>query len=326
MAKFKVGDRIRLTADNGGFGSNGDTGTIIREPDYVRFDRKIDRSTDWYVDPDNIEPAPKFAVGDRVRWLRVTDRFQNAKVVDYDIKPWLYKIQQDNGEYTYASDDELAPVAEQHPLTIQAGRYYKTRDGRKVGPMEVTLDGEYWTPNDGRYHYNNDGTRRFGEDDETVVIAEWPTASNAAAEVDNMRDEYGPYGDMLDGGIDGPYNEPVNDNGKPKFKVGDRVRVTDPSLFRVGTRVGDLGTVTSDYYGKGNDYVDIDLYHSTEGKIDQIARPEHIELAPDSKLIITMTADTSALDAEIDRVKRRLKKLAKRARKLGIRLDYDLAA
>ncbi|MND62681.1 50S ribosomal protein L7/L12 [compost metagenome] len=65
---------------------------------------------------------------------------------------------------------------------------------------------------------------------------------------------------------------------KPAFKVGDRVRVIKTDLFRQGTRVGDIGYVTS---SSGN-LVRFDLHHETAGVIDQLAIDpwKHIELAP----------------------------------------------
>ncbi len=65
---------------------------------------------------------------------------------------------------------------------------------------------------------------------------------------------------------------------KPAFKVGDRVRVIKTDLFRQGTRVGDIGFVTS---SRGN-LVSFDLHHEASGVIDQLAIDpwKSIELAP----------------------------------------------
>lgn len=93
------------------------------------------------------------------------------------------------------------------PLTITAGGYYKTRDGRKVGPV-VVAQGQsgYWSWKlaSGTHYYRNDGFscpgwadgHRHADD----LIAEW---------------------------VDEPAAQPAtiaNDNAAPaKFKVGDRV-------------------------------------------------------------------------------------------------------
>lgn len=62
-----------------------------------------------------------------------------------------------------------------------------------------------------------------------------------------------------------------------KFKVGDRVRVTDPTLLRHDTPVGALGTITA----AGDNYVEFDLEHPTDGKISQVLPypHEYLELA-----------------------------------------------
>jgi hypothetical protein len=62
-AKFKVGDRVRLTDDNGGYGAKGAEGTVHTVySDYVlvSFDRKFRDGNTWYVKRDgkNIELIP----------------------------------------------------------------------------------------------------------------------------------------------------------------------------------------------------------------------------------------------------------------------------
>ncbi|WP_421565713.1 ribosomal protein L7/L12 [Ochrobactrum sp. EDr1-4] len=62
------------------------------------------------------------------------------------------------------------------------------------------------------------------------------------------------------------------------FKVGDRVRVIKADLFRQGTRVGDIGYVTS----SSGKVVSFDLHHETAGVINQLAIDpwKRIQLAP----------------------------------------------
>lgn len=144
------------------------------------------------------------------------------------------------------------------PLTIRAGRYYRTRDGRKVGPMAWSRRGILWATAPGfcsdRWYtqhnmhfkgcYINASTVEETNDD---LIAEWvdePAAVDAGS----------------------------NDNGTAGFTI-------------------------------------------------PIMDDEDAE--PDSKLLVSISADTSALDTEIDRVLRRLKKLKKKARKLGVNLEYS---
>lgn len=63
------------------------------------------------------------------------------------------------------------------PLTIEAGKYYRTRDGRKVGPMKKWHLGGWATNNNCPFKgglWGDDGTAWFkGMKDSPVLIAEW---------------------------------------------------------------------------------------------------------------------------------------------------------
>ena len=62
------------------------------------------------------------------------------------------------------------------PLQIEAGKYYKTRDGRKVGPMETSHINPQWPwRGDGSdVTYANTGKHlHWGGEDEIDLIAEW---------------------------------------------------------------------------------------------------------------------------------------------------------
>jgi hypothetical protein len=135
-----------------------------------------------------------------------------------------------------------APVAEQPAaLKIEAGRYYKTRDGRKVGPM-VIHDG-YASGNEiggspDRVFYLSGvhGGRYVKRIPDMDLIAEWvdPRAKPAitAATVDAINDEYGPV-----------VREVPVAQQQARFKVGDRVRVTGCTRGLVDKR-SMTGTVT----------------------------------------------------------------------------------
>lgn len=146
-------------------------------------------------------------------------------------------------------------------LRIEAGKYYKTRDGRKVGPMRGPEYSHYWGDDAmrcGDESYSMDGRcYDFGIANEDL-IAEWqdePTGSTA----------------------------------------GFTVPVFDDDFDICGHRQPPVAEATS---GKDDD-------------------------EPDTKLIVSISADTSTLDAEIDRVLKRLRKLKRKARKLGISLEYS---
>lgn len=73
------------------------------------------------------------------------------------------------------TDDMFEPVAvapATATLTIEAGKFYKTRDGRKVGPMEEWREGAFReAEGDGRFwHKDGEGqVRANGED----IVSEW---------------------------------------------------------------------------------------------------------------------------------------------------------
>ena len=106
-------------------------------------------------------------------------------------------------------------------LKIEAGRFYKTRDGRKVGPIIANwCDNEHWPflwPEQTMYYKPNGfscpGSAHLHRDD-ADLIAEWIDEPVAAS----------------------------NDNAKPKFKVGDRVEITANDNYRVNC-VGSFGTI-----------------------------------------------------------------------------------
>ncbi len=108
---------------------------------------------------------------------------------------------------------ELEPVlaaATPATLKIEEGKFYKTRDGRKVGPAFVSGNiatfgsrsnhaSAVWS-DDGRSSYRGDKTSLKDND----IVAEWIDAPEAKA-------------------------NPSNDNSQPKFKVGDRVKIVSNS-------------------------------------------------------------------------------------------------
>lgn len=62
-------------------------------------------------------------------------------------------------------------------VELEVGKYYKTRDGRKVGPMRIGQDGYtghfYWDTDDwGPVSFNPDGVRTYAGYCESI-ISEW---------------------------------------------------------------------------------------------------------------------------------------------------------
>lgn len=73
------------------------------------------------------------------------------------------------------------------PIKLEAGKYYKTRDGRKVGPMRrdpdlyVIWDCMEMYPEDDDYHWFGDGRRGHASCDDCIdLIAEWPSDDTPA--------------------------------------------------------------------------------------------------------------------------------------------------
>ncbi|MCD4512516.1 hypothetical protein LQT97_14915 [Brucella pseudogrignonensis] len=125
-------------------------------------------------------------VGDKVRSLvtqidvRAGELYEVKTVDDGDV--WVID---DVGDHFYLTADEfeiLPVVAEsaedKSAFKIEAGKYYRTRDGRKVGPIENRKreDAEHpfiWNWPDGRGNriYKPDGTNYSDRNDD--LIAEW---------------------------------------------------------------------------------------------------------------------------------------------------------
>lgn len=163
----------------------------------------------------------KFKVGDRVKSSAIEAKDELGTVVDGDkygyvlVKFDTWRQGHDgvnfNGnvgkEHWLITSDELALIPS---FTITAGRYYKTRDGSKVGPLEDygSAPGEDLSTAEvggSMRLFNRDGTHHYKNHD-IDIIAEW---------------------------VDEPAAQPAkasNDNAAPaKFKVGDRVRGYAPA-------------------------------------------------------------------------------------------------
>lgn len=230
MADFKKGDWVRALVDWSDTVA-GDVMRVARVQDNGVW--CIDRiGEDSFMSNSEVEPwTPK--VGERVR---VTEKANSAWAGEGEVTAihpgfGTHSLSMQTGCRAGNSGDFLlneieplsvaaeakpaAPVAE--PLTIQAGKFYKTRDGRKVGPMKYndlgsgfsdiskTLTSQKW---------NADGRYIIGTTSPLDLIAEWQEHVDiTAATIDAINDEYGPVAREV----------PVP---KQKFKVGDRVLVT----------------------------------------------------------------------------------------------------
>lgn len=177
----------------------------------------------------------KFKVGDWVQavkgtaLLRVGDVYVVKSVDGSEV---FVDVGDGYGDLSCGADYfEPLPVTPQPAaaLKIESGKFYRTRDGRKVGPMRDDGCGLFgaegfnfkeWYDN-GRCH--TDLSRTTPKD----LVAEWQDTPSApiAAQVDTINEEYGP----------------VVAASKPKFKVGDRVVALEDSWTSV--RKGTIYTV-----------------------------------------------------------------------------------
>lgn len=225
MAKFKIGDRVKLIESSnfnghGRYGKTGECGKIVGHGGGTDYVVQFDASGQWFAQSDNLELVeqpwqPK--AGDRVRMKNSVNGYKadcGAKIIYNDGSNHLpFAIAFDErqkfghsaegrtedgfGYWVGAADIELLPS-----LKIEAGKCYKTRDGRKVGPVrwDHGVNGWIVNPGDGSA-WGRDGTVRNAALIRSDLVAEW---------------------------IDEP--AVANDNAAtaaPKFKVGDVVRFRD---------------------------------------------------------------------------------------------------
>lgn len=252
----------------------------------------------------------KFKIGDRVRCIddSGTDCVKSGQ--EYDVAgvdgPYIY-VREDGEEHgMYAYRFELVAP----PLKIEAGKFYRTRDGRKVGPIMVA-QGEHdpwpWKAASRMttFYFKHDGFSCPGSAhlhrDEDDLIAEWQDMPSApvAAQVDSIAEEYGPV---------------VAASG-PKFKVGDRVKAIKGTAI---LKVGDVYTV--ELVDGDEVFVDVGDEYGVLGYGAHYFEAAPPQQEPDTTLHIKFTSDFSELDAAILVRKKKLKKLIKLAAKAGIEL------
>lgn len=143
----------------------------------------LDLIAEWVDEPQEGEPVtaatqPKFKVGDRVRlmedheYIELVDGDVGTLMEDDDGAPFVHWDRTDTA--WAVSNRALTPYVA--ALQIAAGKFYKTRDGRKVGPMV-----KWWTKYEVEHPwedhlghlYRPDGTSEHNED----LIAEWTDAN-----------------------------------------------------------------------------------------------------------------------------------------------------
>jgi hypothetical protein len=249
--EFKVGDRVKMVRNVDGLKAECGA-TIVKIKDgihlnvLIKFDEPIavahsghgfgETRFYWFVSASDIELLPTPAatpvaetwvpkVGDRVVATMSTTIIKKGE--EYTIVAPPRRLNNSNdffidtrthGFLDYSASS-FKPAAT--PFTIEAGKFYKTRDGRKVGPIVLAQGpGEPWPWKErgSEYYYKDNGYSCPGHaaghkasDDLVALWQEEPaTAPVAAATNDNV----------------------------PKFKVGDRVRVIHDGNGIGGSRHG----------------------------------------------------------------------------------------
>lgn len=186
MGKFKQGDRVKALV-NGIDYKIGDEFVLTADGDGKRvyFD---DNAGDDRMRPQEEfellpvpDKKPPFKVGDRVRLLTNNNGFGavgalgTAKRINCGDEDCLVHFDDEflGDRQWYAKWCDLELVA---TLQIEAGKYYRTRDGRKVGPMEK-WDLGVWHVAEGSFSgglWKSDGTAWYnGSSDSPDLIAEW---------------------------------------------------------------------------------------------------------------------------------------------------------
>lgn len=210
----RVGERVRMTATTTGEIADCPATVVEFDGKYalIQFDVRQEwahgnDNNRWWVPFEKLAPITattpaEYKPGDRVRLIKdgrsttgavgklaTLEEWTGGKFIDdgeYLLKidgPVDYKTQSFRPEYTRATADCFERVA---ALKIEAGKYYRSRGGEKVGPMRK-WDNDSWTQAPGGHLWTDAGERYFEEDrgGDTDLVAEWVDA--------------------------------------PKFKVGDRV-------------------------------------------------------------------------------------------------------
>ncbi|MBD7990707.1 hypothetical protein H9643_07975 [Ochrobactrum sp. Sa2BUA5] len=231
MGKVKVGDKVKslVTQIDVRAGGLYEVGRIDADGGVWVID---DVGDNWYLTSEEFEiltvaaEAPEdksaFKVGDRVQiiseslpWYRTGEIAEVIRADGGDndcyVRCDTHRMADD---CWYAKWDHLKLVS----LKIEAGKYYRTRDGRKVGP--VTDRGGYYCANE--MHYNSDG--ECGLEGRHHPDQDW-------------RDKHDLIAEWID--------EPVKVSAKPTLKRGDKVKVT-VDRPEYGLLEGDLGTLLED--------------------------------------------------------------------------------
>lgn len=275
--KFKPGDSVvRVDEEFGNF-KKGDVGTVLEccgEDLYFVGDSRRYATESF---------AHEFKPGDRVRFVSSycgSAAGCAATVIRTPPETWGVQVRQDDGDTSTETPTSLELIP---TLSIKAGRYYKTRDGRKVGPVRDCggfFNADGWDYDaQGRCglcgKFNEGEAHRRKHD----LIAEWPSEFTVGDRIRLTQDNEG-FGDVGNTGVivdcyntaarvrfdrfvagdrlwrvDYDRMEKITAatakaGDKPKFKVGDAVKVVRHCNWRgdkltLGVPVGEVRTISA---------------------------------------------------------------------------------
>lgn len=332
MGKFKVGDRVRRIEESmwpAQYGVVGEEYTVLgfsTNDALVIFEGCNGASPSAF---ELVEQPWQPKVGDRVRWREefVSSLYTKDKV--YEIKGFehpnfILTDDQNSPRHTWTEKTILENFDLVPPLRIQAGKFYKTRDGRKVGPADL---------NPANFNIEED---RFGR----KAFANLPEVGAVDANGiwlcgDGNRDE-----DLIAEWVDEPAVAVAatasNDNEAPaKFRVGDVVRLKcDGYAAEVGATAkirevrsdgmidvewvrNELRNGQSDggYYPDSFELATVAPQQSTAGFTIPLVDEEPANY---NKLVVTLALDADDFHEELDEIIAKLKKIRKLQRRTGL--------
>lgn len=213
----------------------------------------------------------EFKKGDEVRLIKSEDYSGNGRygktgeigtVIQYDAIDHTYYVDFIESGQWWAKASNLEPSAA--TLKIEAGKFYKTRDGRKVGPVGL------------RARYGSDGPYR--------IYGLWNYLENGLVGTISNGDH---KDDLIAEWIDEPVSKPSNDNAQPKFKVGDRVKCLRnyPGQFTAGKEY----VVATDHFGR--EYESVKVKFDDAGSTENGWLPEFFELVAPTTTIVALIED-----------------------------------
>lgn len=284
--RFKVGDWVRVK-DNRGAPRDYKMGEVRQ---VTKIDDDIVRCGSAGMFDYRFEPwQPR--VGERVR-VSSAKMSHKSVLIGREFKVTHQAYVLDDGAQTWGGDnaggyvwraDELEPIlttttaTPEQPATlkIEAGKFYKTRDGRKVGPSYRYSDG--WSMrSEGGKMWLSDGKRYFGGQEESEIIDEWIDEPAAKASNDNAK-----VSGMIQDFVGKTVTFKIT---QPKYKVGDRVKclTSYPGQFTAGKEY----VVSADHFGR--EYESVKVKVDDAGSTENGWLPEFFELVTPTTTIVAL--------------------------------------